>query len=98
MEHTKSKLIKLTPQGKEKIKAWADKQGLNFSAAIETLALLALEEMGERTDWQVATLRGHVLHIFRTSFNRFDKLLSTIVYDVRYCKLMLEKIALPIGR
>ena len=50
LEHTKSKLIKLTPPGKEKIKDWADKQGLNFSAAIETLALLALEEMGEKTD------------------------------------------------
>ena len=98
LEHTKSKLIKLTPPGKEKIKDWADKQGLNFSAAIETLALLALEEMGEKTDWQVATLRGHVLHIFRTNFNRFAKLLSTVVYDVRYCKLMLETIALQIVR
>ena len=98
LEHTEKKTIKLTPKGREQIKTWAQKEGLNFSAAIETLALLALEEMGERTDWQVATLRGHVLHIFRTSFNRFAKLLSSLVYDVRYCKLMLETIVLQIVR
>ncbi len=98
LEYSEGKFVMFTPQGKEKIKDWADKQGLNFSAAIETLALIALEEMGEKTNWQVATLRGHVLHIFRTSFNRFAKLLSSLVYDVRYCKLMLETIVLQIVR
>ena len=46
LEYSEGKFVMFTPQGKEKIKDWADKQGLNFRAAIETLALIALEEMG----------------------------------------------------
>jgi DNA-binding MarR family transcriptional regulator len=42
--NTTRKSIRLTDDGRAKIQAWADEQGVSFSAAIESLALLGLGE------------------------------------------------------
>ena len=41
---TSRKSIRLTDDGRAKIQAWADEQGVSFSAAIESLALLGSGE------------------------------------------------------
>lgn len=41
---TSRKSIRLTDDGRAKIQAWADEQGVSFSAAIESLALLGMGE------------------------------------------------------
>ena len=41
---TSRKSIRLTDDGRAKIQAWADEQGVSFSAAIESLCLLGMGE------------------------------------------------------
>ena len=41
---TSRKSIRLTDDGRAKIQAWADEQGVSFSAAMESLALLGMGE------------------------------------------------------
>lgn len=42
--NTTRKSIRLTDDGRAKIQAWADEQGVSFSAAMESLALLGMGE------------------------------------------------------
>ena len=99
LENTGRKHISLTLPGEEKIQTWADAQGLTFSAAIEALALKALEEeMNEQTQWQFGVMRQYALKTLKAGFDRLARLLLVVVYDVRYCKLLLETITLQIVR
>jgi|GEM_PF-3892233 len=41
---TSRKSIRLTDDGRSQIQAWADEQGVSFSAAIESLSLLGMGE------------------------------------------------------
>ncbi len=36
------KTVRLTPEFRERVQAWADEQGVGFSSALETLALLGI--------------------------------------------------------
>lgn len=58
----------MTEFGREKIEAWAQANGLNFSAASETLALLGLDD--ERSSYAIPALRATTLQGIRLSFNR----------------------------
>ncbi len=98
LESTNRKQVRLTVQGEAQIQAWATEQGLTFSAAIEALALKALEEWDEEAQWQLGVLRSFALKTLNAGFDRLARLLLVMVYDVRYCKLMLETITLQIVR
>ncbi len=39
---TERKTVRLTPEFRERVQAWADQQGVSFSSALETLALLGM--------------------------------------------------------
>ena len=58
-ETTHSKHIRLTEFGREKIETWAEANGINFSAAIETLALMGLDD--SRADYAIPALRATTL-------------------------------------
>ncbi len=71
-KNRQKKTIYLAPESLEAIKGYADRNGLTFSCAIETLALLAVEEtfhMGI-LEW----VRAGVRHEIGKQFNRFAKL------------------------
>lgn len=71
---TRKKHITLTKEGHASIAAWAEAQGLTFSAAIETLALGSIEEGSSTAS---AILTANLLErIVGRQFNRFAKLLS----------------------
>lgn len=98
LESTNRKQVRLTVQGEAQIQGWATEQGLTFSAAIEALALKALEEWDEEAQWQLGVLRNFALKTLNAGFDRLARLLLVVVYDVRYCKLMLETMALQMVR
>lgn len=71
---TRKKHITITTEGHAFIAAWAEAQGLTFSAGIEALALASIEE-GSST--AAAILTTNLLErIVGRQFNRFAKLLS----------------------
>ncbi len=91
------KHITLTINGCEQILAWAEAEGLTFSGAIEVLALLGLESKGQETAWQIVLLRNLVAQVFEGQINRFARLLGTMLFDVDYCRTMLDALALTSG-
>lgn len=98
IEQVRDKHITLSIKGCEQILAWAEKEGLTFSSAIEALALLGLESKGQETGWQIALLRSLVDQVFQSNIHRFAKLLGSILFDVDYCRTMLDSVALQIVR
>jgi hypothetical protein len=71
---TRKKHITITLAGHERVARWAEEQGVTFSAAIETLAL-----MGMGTDAAVtfpALTSGLLERIVQRQYNRFARLLS----------------------
>ncbi|MGH2535823.1 MAG: hypothetical protein ACRDHL_00340, partial [Candidatus Promineifilaceae bacterium] len=95
-ETTYSKHVRLTEFGREKIEAWAQANGLNFSAAIETLALMGLED--ERSLYAIPALRAITLQGIRLSFNRLARLLSDIAIEAAVSRTMSEGIMLQLVR
>ena len=71
---TEKKTITLTTEGIEQIQAWAERHGLYFSVAIESLALMGLQQQTAET---LPRLVANMLErIVNRQFNRFAKLLS----------------------
>lgn len=95
-DKTYSKHIMLTEFGREKIEAWAEANGINFSAAIETLALLGLDD--ERSSYAIPALRATTLQGIRLSFNRIARLLSDIAVESAVARTMSEGIMLQLVR
>ena len=93
---TFSKHIKLTAFGRKQIEAWAKANNLNFSAAIETLALLGMND--ERADYIIPALRATTLHGLQLTFNRLARLLSDIALDSAVSRIMSEGILLQLIR
>lgn len=87
-----SKHVRLTEFGRAKIEAWARANRLNFSAAIETLALMGLEDC--RADYAIPALRATALQGIRLSFNRLARLLSDIAIDAAVARIMSEGVML----
>lgn len=96
LDKTYSKHIMLTPFGWEKIEAWAKGNGLNFSAAIETLALMGLDD--ERSSYAIPALRATTLQGIRLSFNRIARLLSDIAIESATARTMSEGVMLQLIR
>jgi hypothetical protein len=95
-DKTYSKHIMLTEFGREKIETWAQANGLNFSAAIETLALMGLDD--ERSSYAIPALRATTLQGIRLSFNRIARLLSDIAIEAAASRTMSEAIMLQLIR
>ncbi|MFQ5401791.1 MAG: hypothetical protein ACE5E7_19610 [Anaerolineae bacterium] len=95
-DKTYSKHIMLTEFGREKIEAWAEKHGLNFSAAIETLALMGLDD--ERSSYAIPALRATTLQGIRLAFNRIARLLSDIAIESAASRTMSEAVMLQLIR
>lgn len=93
---TRPKSITLTDPGREKIQAFADEQGLNFSAAIETLALRGLDD-GEM-HYLVPALRAVTLQGVRLAFNRMASLLSDIAVEAAAARTMSDAVMLQLIR
>jgi hypothetical protein len=95
-ETTYSKHVRLTEFGRAKIEAWASENRINFSAAIETLALLGLGD--ERSSFIVPALRETTQQGIRLSFNRLARLLSDIAIEAAASRTMSEGIMLQLIR
>lgn len=95
-DKTYSKHIMLTEFGRKKIEAWAQANGVNFSAAIETLALLGLDD--ERSSYAIPALRATTLQGIRLAFNRLARLLSDIAIEAAASRTMTEGIMLQLIR
>lgn len=95
-DKTYPKHIMLTVFGREKIEAWAEANGLNFSAAIETLALMGLDD--ERSSYAIPALRATTLQGIRLSFNRIARLLSDIAIEAAASRTISEGIMLQLIR
>ena len=93
---TRPKCITLTEPGRERIEAYADEQGLNFSAAIEMLALHGLEDEGMY--YLVPALRAVALQGVRLAFNRMASLLSDIAIEAAAARTMSDAVMLQLIR
>ena len=93
---TRPKCITLTEPGREQIQAYAEEQGLNFSAAIETLALRGLEDEGMY--YLVPALRAVTLQGVRLAFNRMASLLSDIAIEAAAARTMSDAVMLQFIR
>ena len=70
--HTAKKMISLTHEGRETIQQFADAHGMNFSATIESLALIGMK--ADLTDLLIPLLREVVDKAMQRNFNRIAKL------------------------
>ena len=98
IEQVRDKHITLTINGCEQILTWAEAEGLTFSGAIAAVALMGLESKGQETAWQIVLLRNLVTQVFEGQINRFARLLGTMLFDVDYCRTMLDSLALQVVR
>jgi len=70
--NTRKKMISLTHEGREQIQRFADVQEMNFSATIETLALIGMKSDLAKT--LIPLLREVVDKAIQRNFNRIAKL------------------------
>jgi len=70
--HTAKKMITLTHEGRQQIQQFADAHDMNFSATIETLALIGMK--ADLTDLLIPLLREIVSKAIQRNFNRIAKL------------------------
>ena len=66
--------VSVTHLAYDQIQTWADQQGVSFSAAIESLALMGLGQ--ETAELLPLLIRGLMERLLAQQFNRFAKLLS----------------------
>jgi hypothetical protein len=70
--NTGKKMITLTHEGREQIQQFADAHGMNFSATIESLALIGMQ--ADLTALLIPLLREVVDKAIQRNFNRIAKL------------------------
>ena len=95
-DKTYPKRIYLTEFGRIKIEAWAETHNINFSAAIETLALMGLED--NRADYAIPAVRATTLQGIQLAFNRLARLLSIIAMDSAVNRMANEAVLLQLIR
>jgi hypothetical protein len=76
---TERKQVCLTPEGRALIQAWAQQEGISFSAAIETLARVGLQQ-DPRDAWGPA-LAAKVVGAVRADLGRYRALLAATALD-----------------
>ena len=76
---TEPKRVYLTPEARALIQQWADREGVNFSAGIETLARLGLQQ-DPRDAWGPA-LAAKVVGAIRADLGRYRALLAATALD-----------------
>src|SRR5829696_3309381 len=76
---TERKQVCLTPEGRGLIQAWAEQEGVSFSAAIETLARVGLRQ-DPRDAWGPA-LAAKVTAAVRADLARYRALLAATALD-----------------
>jgi hypothetical protein len=74
-----AKHVYLSDEGRAAIQAWADREGVTFSAAIETLARLGLQE-DPRDAWSPA-LTAKIIGAVRADLGRYRALLAAAALD-----------------
>jgi len=88
--------ISVTHLAYDQIQAWADEQGISFSAAIESLALMGL---GQQTAELLPLLiRGLLERLLTQQFNRFAKLLSLTALSAEEANNKLDTLLLNLIR
>jgi hypothetical protein len=76
---TRPKHVCLTDEARAAVQAWADREGVSFSAAIETLARLGLQQ-DPRDAWGPA-LAAKVVGAVRADLGRYGALLAATALD-----------------
>src|SRR5687768_7267012 len=76
---TERKQVCLTPEGRDLILRWAQQEGISFSAALETLARLGLQQ-DPRDAWGPA-LAAKVVGAVRADLGRYRALLAATALD-----------------
>jgi len=76
---TRAKHVYLTDAGRTAVQAWADREAVTFSAAIETLARLGLQQ-DPRDAWGPA-LAAKVVGAVRADLGRYGALLAATALD-----------------
>jgi hypothetical protein len=76
---TRAKHVCLTDDARAAVQAWADREGVSFSAAIETLARLGLQQ-DPRDAWGPA-LAAKVVGAVRADLGRYGALLAATALD-----------------
>ena len=76
---TERKQVCLTPEGRDLILRWAQQEGISFSAAIETLARVGLQQ-DPRDAWGPA-LAAKVIGAVRADLARYRALLAATALD-----------------
>jgi hypothetical protein len=76
---TRPKHVSLTDEGRAAVQEWADREGVTFSAAIETLARLGLQQ-DPRDAWGPA-LAAKVIGAVRADLGRYRALLAATALD-----------------
>lgn len=88
--------ISVTHPAYDQIQAWAQQQGLSFSAALEALALIGL---GQETAEQLPLLISSLLErLLARQFNRFAKLLSLAVLSAEEANVKVDTLLLNLIR
>ena len=95
-EKTQKKTVYFTPLGRAEIEAWAETNQINFSAAVETLALLGLEK--EASSYIIPAVRATTLQGIQLAFNRIARLLSDIAVDSAVARILNEAVMLQMIR
>ncbi len=88
--------ISVTHTAYDQIQTWADEQGISFSAAMESLALIGL---GQDTVVQLPLLINSLLErLVKGQFNRFAKLLSLAVLSSEEANVKADMVLLNLIR
>ncbi|MCP5099164.1 MAG: hypothetical protein GY943_26720 [Chloroflexi bacterium] len=88
--------ISVTHTAYDQIQTWADEQGISFSAAMESLALIGL---GQDTAVQLPLLINSLLErLVKGQFNRFAKLLSLAVLSSEEANVKADMMLLNLIR
>lgn len=88
--------ISVTHTAYDQIQTWAKEQGINFSAAMESLALIGL---GQETAEQLPMLiNGLLERLVARQFNRFAKLLSLAVLSSEEANVKVDMVLLNMIR
>ncbi|MCA9945296.1 MAG: hypothetical protein H6656_00055 [Ardenticatenaceae bacterium] len=88
--------ISVTHLAYDQIQAWADQQGISFSAAIESLALMGLGQ--ETAELLPLLIRGLLERLLAQQFNRFAKLLSLAALSAEEANSKIDTLVLNLIR
>jgi hypothetical protein len=88
--------VSVTYMAYDQIQAWAVEQGVSFSAAIESLALMGLGQ--ETAEMLPLLIRGLMERLLTQQFNRFAKLLSLAALSAEETNVKVDTLLLNLIR